>query len=154
LVVAYPDSRLLLLDLKFCLGKVHQKDQVIETFSKSLQKRLLHVGASTSDIITQFLSTMTCLKLLFAENCDEITNLLKHYLSKRKDSVRKILERIVDSIQDLEQVQVSDEFGLLLGIFGDKSIFFKEFQKIIASNLIESINFNIENQVSFFDIDT
>ena len=91
IIVDFPDSKLALTDLRECLNHVDMREELMESLTKvyvlihytspslslsfsflppslppsiSYESRLLHHGANTSDIITQYISSVRSLKLL------------------------------------------------------------------------------------------
>lgn len=61
-VIDYPYSAPALQDLAVCLQHTNMAGQFAATFRASLQQRLLHAGAATSDIIHTYVSTIKAMK--------------------------------------------------------------------------------------------
>jgi len=62
--VDFPDSKPALIELKLCLTKVNQKGFLTASLMGTFQRRLLHPGANTNDILSQYVSTIKALKVL------------------------------------------------------------------------------------------
>lgn len=103
IIVDYPSSLPAIEDLKRSLELTNRKRHLQDSLRTSLTKRLLHPGASTSDIIDQFISTIKTLKVIDASGafaayvCDPV----REYLKQRDDTVRCIVTRITDSNSSL-----------------------------------------------------
>ncbi|KAI8915286.1 hypothetical protein DFJ77DRAFT_462007 [Powellomyces hirtus] len=94
-----------LLDLKDCLKTSVQKDELVESLKTVLEARILHAGVATEDIVSLFIATENCLRLL-----DPSSNLLlrtiepmKQYLRRRPDTVKHILTRMLDQNSELAE---------------------------------------------------
>uniref|UniRef100_A0A1X7U209 EF-hand domain-containing protein n=1 Tax=Amphimedon queenslandica TaxID=400682 RepID=A0A1X7U209_AMPQE len=61
---AMDDYESVLVDLHECLRQVDLREELVESLTKVYESRLLHHGANTSDIITQYISSVRSLKLL------------------------------------------------------------------------------------------
>ncbi|KAL5719267.1 anaphase-promoting complex subunit 2 [Ranunculus cassubicifolius] len=58
IIVDYPDSSPAIEDLKQCLTYTGQHTKLVNSFISSLRYRLLTAGASTNDILHQYVSTI------------------------------------------------------------------------------------------------
>jgi anaphase-promoting complex subunit 2 len=61
-VIDFPDSLPALQDLAVCLQHTSLAGHFAATFRASLQQRLLHAGAATSDIIHTYVSTIRAMR--------------------------------------------------------------------------------------------
>ena len=97
IVVDFPDSIQALRDLKTCLERTNFTDVFIRSFSTQLRKRLLHLGAATPDILTQYVSSIKALNILDPSGIlsSIICPLVKKYLKKRKDTTRCVVNMVV-----------------------------------------------------------
>lgn len=77
-------------DLKKCLQKLDLKPKLIETVKKSLEKRLLHPGVNTTDILTGFTNAIKAIRILDTSGVllEAITEPVKKYMRGRPDTVR------------------------------------------------------------------
>ncbi|KAF2299184.1 hypothetical protein GH714_030916 [Hevea brasiliensis] len=64
IIVDYPDSSPAIEDLKQCLEYTGQHSKLVESFISSLRYRLLTAGASTNDILHQYVSTIKALRTI------------------------------------------------------------------------------------------
>lgn len=62
IIVDYPDSKSALADLKISLSKTDQRRPLMILLKAAFEKRLLHPGANTNDILSQYVSTIKALK--------------------------------------------------------------------------------------------
>ena len=80
---------------------IYQKQflQTLLDILKALERRLLHLGASTSQILDMYISMVQVLRLLDSSDLllDYAAQPIRKYLLKRKDTVRKIVSSLTDS---------------------------------------------------------
>jgi anaphase-promoting complex subunit 2 len=93
IIVDYPDSNPAVLDLKEALSKTSQHSELINSLKKSFHERLLHPGATTLDILSQYLSTIKCLRVLDSTGItlDIVSEPIRSYLASREDTIRCIV---------------------------------------------------------------
>ncbi|KAL4250662.1 Anaphase-promoting complex subunit 2 [Abortiporus biennis] len=123
IIVDYPDSMGALQDLKECLQRVDDKALLVSSLRKANHKRLLHPGADTKLILSQYVSIIRCLRvidpvgvLLF-----KVADPIRRYLRERQDTIRCIVASLVgdgesgdslvddsEPIQPLQQPQADD----------------------------------------------
>ncbi|XP_015427832.1 PREDICTED: anaphase-promoting complex subunit 2, partial [Myotis davidii] len=60
----FPDSRPAVEDLKYCLERTDQRQQLLVSLKAALETRLLHPGVNTCDIITLYISAIKALRVL------------------------------------------------------------------------------------------
>ena len=89
ILVKYPSSSGALLDLKTCLVKDPDLYcYLVETATKQLNKRLLHPGADTEDVIQLYIDTMKVIDLLFPGQhraITAVTSIIQSYMRQRRD---------------------------------------------------------------------
>ncbi|XP_063139531.1 anaphase-promoting complex subunit 2 isoform X1 [Rattus norvegicus] len=89
----FPDSRPAIEDLKYCLERTDQRQQLLVSLKVALETRLLHPGVNTCDIITLYISAIKALRVLdpsmviLEVACEPI----RRYLRTREDTVRQIV---------------------------------------------------------------
>ncbi|ORY03191.1 hypothetical protein K493DRAFT_207320, partial [Basidiobolus meristosporus CBS 931.73] len=112
IIVDYPDSEPALHDLKSCMLKVDSRSYLVTSLANSLRKRLLHPGANTSDIITQYVSSIKCLRILDPPGVlmQMIVDPIRKYLRCREDTIRCIISDLVDDTKNelLEELEQGD----------------------------------------------
>ncbi|KAH9841592.1 uncharacterized protein C8Q71DRAFT_737818 [Rhodofomes roseus] len=123
IIIDFPDSQPALEDLKECLQRVDQRSQLVQTLRKANRKRLLHPGADTKDILTQYVSIIRCLRLVDPPGVllFKVADPIRRYLRERPDTIRCIVASLVgdgesgdslvdenEPIQPLQQIQVED----------------------------------------------
>jgi len=98
IIIEFPESQPALLDLKDSLSKTHQYAHLVTELRAALQKRLLHAGANTSDILTQYISTIKALHELdpSGTTLGAISLPVQLYLRGRPDTVRSIVTGLTD----------------------------------------------------------
>nr|XP_060613214.1 anaphase-promoting complex subunit 2 [Anolis sagrei ordinatus] len=89
----FPESKPAVEDLKYCLERTSQRQQLLSSLKSALETRLLHPGVSTSDIITLYISAIKALReldpsmVILEVACEPI----RKYLRTREDTVRQIV---------------------------------------------------------------
>ncbi|KAL1920658.1 uncharacterized protein VTP21DRAFT_1035 [Calcarisporiella thermophila] len=98
IIVEFPDSQPAIDDLKECLSKTDQKRQLMESLRNAFERRLLQPGANTSDILTQYISTIRCLRILDPSGVmlEYVAVPVRRYLQTRDDAIRCIVTTLVD----------------------------------------------------------
>ncbi|XP_046844208.1 anaphase-promoting complex subunit 2-like [Xenia sp. Carnegie-2017] len=97
-IVDYPDSLKALEDLKKCLEKTDLRQHLIKSLRLSFETRLLHPGAETTDILTQYVSAIRALRVLDSTGVilESVCEPVKAYLRTREDTVRCIVSNLTD----------------------------------------------------------
>ncbi|XP_019859675.1 PREDICTED: anaphase-promoting complex subunit 2-like [Amphimedon queenslandica] len=87
--IAMDDYESALVDLRECLRHVDLREELMESLTKVYESRLLYHGANTSDIITQYISSVHSLKLLDPTGVvlERVCEPVKAYLRTRSDTV-------------------------------------------------------------------
>ncbi|XP_029625148.1 anaphase-promoting complex subunit 2-like [Salmo trutta] len=89
----FPESKPAIEDLKFCLERTNQRQQLLTSLKTAFETRLLHPGVHTSDIITVYISAIKALReldpsmVILQIACQPI----RKYLRTREDTVRQIV---------------------------------------------------------------
>ncbi|KAG9353849.1 hypothetical protein JZ751_011973 [Albula glossodonta] len=89
----FPESKPAIEDLKFCLDRTSQRQQLLTSLKSAFETRLLHPGVHTSDIITVYISAIKALReldpsmVILQVACQPI----RKYLRTREDTVRQIV---------------------------------------------------------------
>jgi hypothetical protein len=102
IVVDYPDSLPALEDLKECLQKTDQKRELAKAFKLQLNTRLLHVGATTSDILATYVHAIHSLRIVDPAGnvLSYISKPVRKYLQNRSDTIRCIIYGITNEAED------------------------------------------------------
>ncbi|KAF8264772.1 ubiquitin-protein ligase [Lactarius quietus] len=124
IVIDYPDStHALMISNDECLQRVDQRTQLVRCLRKANQKRLLHPGADTKDILTQYVSLIRCLRVIDPPGVllFKVADPIRRYLRERPDTIRCIVASLVvdgesgdslvdddEPIQPLQSAQVDD----------------------------------------------
>uniref|UniRef100_A0A1A7WQN9 Anaphase-promoting complex subunit 2 n=1 Tax=Iconisemion striatum TaxID=60296 RepID=A0A1A7WQN9_9TELE len=89
----FPESKAAIEDLKFCLERTNQRQQLLMSLKSAFESRLLHPGVHTSDILTVYISAIKALReldpsmVILQVACQPI----RKYLRTRDDTVRQIV---------------------------------------------------------------
>ncbi|KAI0322405.1 ubiquitin-protein ligase [Amylostereum chailletii] len=97
IIVDYPDSSSALQDLKECLQRVDQRPQLVIALKRANKRRLLHPGADTKDILTQYVSIIRCLRIIDPPGVllYKVADPIRRYLRDRSDTIRCIVASLV-----------------------------------------------------------
>ncbi|KAF8937483.1 Anaphase-promoting complex subunit 2 [Dissophora ornata] len=116
IIVECPDSKPAVHDLKACIEWSGQREQLQNAILMAMEKRLLHPGAETTDIIEFYICTIKYLRILDPSGVmlDHAARAINQYLRTRDDTMRAIVSCIVDDSSDLlanpaEGIQVNAE---------------------------------------------
>ncbi|KAF9581753.1 Anaphase-promoting complex subunit 2 [Lunasporangiospora selenospora] len=103
IIVECPESNPAVLDLKKCVEWTGQRDQLLNSILSSMEKRLLHPGAETVDIIDFYISAIRYLRILDPSGLmlEKTAQAINKYLRTRDDTMRAIVSCIVDDSSDL-----------------------------------------------------
>eukprot|EP00026_Physarum_polycephalum_P002809 Phypoly_transcript_02817.p1 GENE.Phypoly_transcript_02817~~Phypoly_transcript_02817.p1 ORF type:complete len:818 (+),score=124.80 Phypoly_transcript_02817:172-2625(+) len=111
LIVDFPESMPCLQDLHLCLTKTSQHKHLVAALKKSNVLRLLHPGANTSDIISQYISTIKAMKLIDPSGVilDEVGDPIRNYLRQREDTIRCIVTSFTTD-DEVQHTELFEEF--------------------------------------------
>ncbi|XXG65538.1 hypothetical protein AAC387_Pa05g3213 [Persea americana] len=98
IIVDYPDSSPAIEDLKQCLEYTGQHSKLVDSFISSLRFRLLTAGASTNDILHQYVSTIKALRTIDPTGVflEAVGEPISEYLRGRKDTIKCIVTMLTD----------------------------------------------------------
>ncbi|CAH2079994.1 unnamed protein product [Thlaspi arvense] len=98
IIVDYPESSSAIEDLKQCLEYTGQHSKLVESFISSLKYRLLTAGASTNDILHQYVSTIKALRAIDPAGVflEAVGEPIRDYLRGRKDTIKCIVTMLTD----------------------------------------------------------
>ncbi|KAH7866289.1 hypothetical protein Vadar_018310 [Vaccinium darrowii] len=98
IIVDYPDSSPVIEDLKQCLEYTGQHSKLVDSFMSALKYRLLTAGASTNDILHQYVSTIKVLRTIDPVGVflEAVGELIREYLKGRKDTIKCIVTMLTD----------------------------------------------------------
>ena len=121
IIADYPDSKPAVEELKIALVRTGMHKHLTIQLKSQLQKRLLHPGANTAQIIDVYVSTIKVLRIIDPTDVllEAVANPVKQYLQNRKDTVRCIVTSLTDekSGGDLyQELRMQDAKPLDLGV--------------------------------------
>ena len=81
-----------------CLEYTRQHSKLVESFISSLKYRLLTAGASTNDILHQYVSTIKALRAIDPAGVflEAVAEPIRDYLRGRKDTIKCIITMLTD----------------------------------------------------------
>ncbi|KAF9255181.1 ubiquitin-protein ligase [Marasmius fiardii PR-910] len=123
IIIDFPESTGALQDLKECLQRVDQRAALVQALRKANRKRLLHPGADTRLILSQYVATIKCLRIVDPPGVllFKVADPIRRYLRDRPDTIRCIVSNLVgdddsgdslvdesEPIQPLQQPELED----------------------------------------------
>ncbi|POR39447.1 Anaphase-promoting complex subunit 2 [Tolypocladium paradoxum] len=99
IVLRWPESKGGLEDLRSAVATPQRRLQLTDTFSATLQKRLLHPGRSTLDILQTYISMIRTFHALDASKVllDRVVHALQLYLCQRDDAIRIVVTGLLSN---------------------------------------------------------
>ena len=93
IVAEFPDSMPAVEELKLALLKTQMHDKLKKQLKISLEKRLIHPGANTSQIIDVYINTIKVLRVIDPSDglLEDVAPPVRSYLRSRNDTVRCIV---------------------------------------------------------------
>ncbi|XP_075242799.1 anaphase-promoting complex subunit 2-like isoform X2 [Convolutriloba macropyga] len=101
MIVEYPDSQPAIGNLIYLLKAKNLSDHLVNSVKSAFETRLLHPGANTSEILTQYINAIKVLQQ-FDETCsilDRTCAPLIKYLRSREDTVRCIVGNMTEDAE-------------------------------------------------------
>ncbi|KAJ4272062.1 hypothetical protein NW762_000772 [Fusarium torreyae] len=100
----WPESKGGLEDLRLAVITPQRRLQLTDTFSLALQKRLLHPGRSTSDILQTYISMIRTFHALDHSKVllDRVVHALQLYLCQRDDAIRIVVTGLLSNPSDAD----------------------------------------------------
>ncbi|KAJ2230489.1 Anaphase-promoting complex subunit 2 [Coemansia sp. RSA 1722] len=97
IIIDYPLSTFAIHDLRLCVNHLGTLRQVAHSLRLAVESRLLHPGATTNDVLLQYISSIRCLRLLDPTNTvlEIVANPVRKYLRQRDDTVLCIVQDMV-----------------------------------------------------------
>lgn len=119
LIIDFPDSMPALEDLRRCIKKTKGFSQLIQVFGDAICRRLLHPGASTSDILHHYITSIRVLDLIDKTGfvLESISRPIKAYLRSRKDSIKCIVSLLTEDsdgsiLQDMSHEEIDNDMNM------------------------------------------
>ncbi|KAF4775224.1 Cullin family protein [Colletotrichum scovillei] len=102
IVLQWPHSRDALDDLRMAITTPQRRLQLTDTFSAALQKRLLHPGRSTLDILRVYISMIRTFHALDHSKVllDRVVHSLQLYLCQRDDAIPIVVTGLLSNPDD------------------------------------------------------
>ncbi|KAI1107009.1 hypothetical protein F4804DRAFT_257116 [Jackrogersella minutella] len=103
IVISWPDSEGGIDDLRYAITTPQRRLQLTDAFSSTLQKRLLHAGRSTLDILRTYIAMIRTFHKLDHSRVllDRVAYSLQLYLCTREDTVRIIVTGLLANREEV-----------------------------------------------------
>ncbi|KAL5285967.1 ANAPC2 family protein [Megaselia abdita] len=98
IIIDYPDSIPAINDLQICLRSIDLRKYLIRSLKETLEKRLLHPGVNTMDILTAYVAAIKAIRHLDNSGIilETVTEPVKEYLKRRHDTIRKVVTGLTE----------------------------------------------------------
>ncbi|XP_020294195.1 anaphase-promoting complex subunit 2 isoform X2 [Pseudomyrmex gracilis] len=108
IIIEYPESQPAVDDLRVCLERTDQRRVLVQNLQEAIKTRLLHPGVNTTDIVTAYIAAIKALKHLDPTGVllEAVTEPIKSYLRSREDTVRSVVNSLLD---DSSPSELADE---------------------------------------------
>lgn len=127
IIVDFPESQPAVSDLREALCTPAQEEQLLTSLTTALNRRLLHPGASTFSILTQYALAISTLRELDQTGVlvEVACRPIRSYLQSREDTARCIVECLLDDSDSIELGDVGEFIGVNDGdsdVSGDETV--------------------------------
>ena len=131
IMVDYPDSHAAVLDIKKCVGHIQCSNYLIKTVQDTFKERLLHPGANTDDIITQYSSAIKVFRFLDPSGAmlEKVCAPVRNYLKQREDTIRCILNTLMSEEENELTRELSATTGTLFNSNEDSDLEIDDWEK-------------------------
>lgn len=98
IIIEYPESQPAVDDLRVCLDRTDKRKVLVKNLQEAIKTRLLHAGVNTPDIVTAYIAAIKALKHLDPTGVllEAVTEPIKCYLRSREDTVRSVVNSLLD----------------------------------------------------------
>lgn len=123
IVLKWPESRGGVEDLRSAVTTPQRRLQLTDTFSATLQKRLLHPGRSTLYILQTYISVIKAFHALDHSKVllDRVVHALQLYLCQRDDAIRIVVTGLLSSPRSIDAEESKTKLVELAVILDDFS---------------------------------
>ncbi|AEO65442.1 uncharacterized protein THITE_2112429 [Thermothielavioides terrestris NRRL 8126] len=113
IVMAWPASRPALDDLRATITTAARRKQLTDSFSRTLQTRLLHPGCSTLEILQKYIAIIRTLHALDPSKVllSHVEPSLQLYLCHREDAVRIVVSGLLASPEEIRAAKMAKAAG-------------------------------------------
>jgi anaphase-promoting complex subunit 2 len=117
IIAEFPESACAVVELCSALARTRQHCFLACSLRLTLCRRLLHLGANTSQIIEMYISTIKVLRILDPRRIllDTVTLPVRRYLQHRKDTVRCIVANLTDELSGELYEELHRTKSMILG---------------------------------------
>merc|ERR1719244_2503 len=131
IIIEFPDSQPALEDLRDCLQTQPElRSHLTSSLRRVLDAKLLHPGVATADILTAYIAAIRALRVLDGSGVilDLVCENVRRYLKTREDTVRSIVQALMDEATELSE-EITKSCGLQLDqSFQDDSELLEDWQ--------------------------
>ena len=116
IIINFPESQQTVEDLRDCMEMNDLRPVLTQTLKKVFETKLLHLGVNTTDILTAYIQAIKALRVLDPTSVllEIVCEPVKRYLRSREDTVRCIVQSLIDQDEnDLKDELLKNE-GLCL----------------------------------------
>ncbi|KAL6869226.1 hypothetical protein ACO1O0_000550 [Amphichorda felina] len=123
IVLHWPRTKGAVEDLRSAVTTPQRRLQLTDTFSATLQKRLLHPGCSTLSILQTYISMIRTFHALDHSKVllDRVVHALQLYLCQRDDAIRIVVTGLLSNPKTTDAEESKDKLVELAAILNDPS---------------------------------
>lgn len=116
IIIEFPESQAALEDLRECLNKTDLRAFLTQSLKKVLERKLLHLGVNTTDILTAYIAAIRALRVLDPSGVllELVCEPVRKYLRTRDDTVRCIVQSLIDDSSNELAEELMKSEGLCL----------------------------------------
>lgn len=126
IIIEYPESLPALEDLRICLPETDLRSYLTKKMQQSMEKRLLHPGVSTPDILTAYIATIRSMRELDPSGLllETVTQPVHQYLRSREDTIRCVVSSLTEEgLNDLaEELVRAEEIQIDENTYGNEDM--------------------------------
>nr|GEW02343.1 anaphase-promoting complex subunit 2 [Tanacetum cinerariifolium] len=151
----YPDSVPAIYYLKQCLEYTGQHSKLVDSFKSSMRYRLLTAGASTNDILDQYVSTIKALRTIDPTRVflKAVGEPIWEYLRGRKDTVKWEPDPIgAAPFMGSRYRRKVDVLVMIVSIIVSKDQLINEYRVMLAEKLLNQTNYDIDTEIRTLEL--
>ncbi|KHN17913.1 Anaphase-promoting complex subunit 2 [Glycine soja] len=169
IIVDYPESSPAIEDLKLCLEYTGQHSKLVESFISALRYRLLTAGASTNDILHQYVSTIKALRTIDPAVHLEIEELNRDEEIQENAGVDDDFNTDdrqawinamrwqpdpveADPLKGSRNQRKVDILGMIVSIIGSKDQLVHEYRTMLAEKLLNKSDYDIDSEIRTLEL--
>ncbi|KAI7937517.1 hypothetical protein MJO28_015068 [Puccinia striiformis f. sp. tritici] len=144
IIVDFPETMLVLQDLRICTNETDQSSCLVHELRAANTQRLLHPGADTQDVITQYILLMKALQVL------DPPGVLLSWVAQPEENDYHLIDWFPDPVDapiGFKNLLKDDIIKSLVTNYQNQDGFVKELQSLLASRLLAVKSFDVTQEL-------